>query len=102
MKADNFFQFQKVHDIDFDIFLLFIALSTSSLSLLLFCFFGEIATESYEKMSKSLFESDWQNMPIGLQKYVMLMIGNSQIPLCYHAFHVVTLDLETFSKVGLV
>lgn len=90
---------QKVHDINFDILLLMIALSTSGLSLLLFCFFGKMATESYERMSISLFESDWKNLSIYLQKYVLLMIRNSQIPLCYHAFRVINLDLETFSKV---
>lgn len=100
MKNIISFQFQKVQDIDFDIFLLMIALSTSGLSLFLFCFFGKMATESYEKMSISLFECDWQNFSIDLQKYLLLMIGNSQRPLYFHGFWVITLDLETYSKVS--
>lgn len=98
----NSFQFQKVHDIDFDISLLMIALSTSGLSLFLFSFFGKMATESYEKMSNSLFESDWQNLSINLQKYLLLMIRNAQRPLHYHGFRVISLDLETFSEVSKI
>lgn len=93
-------QFQKVQDIDFDIFLLLIVLSTSGLSLFLFSFFGKMATESYEKMAISLFESDWPKLPVHLQRFVLLMIQNAQIPLQYHGFHVISLNLETYSKVS--
>lgn len=77
-----------------------IALSTSGLSLFLFCFFGKMATESYENMSNALFESDWQKLSIDMRKYLLLMIKNAQRPLYFHGFRVIALNLETFSKVS--
>lgn len=91
--------FQKVQDIDFDIFLLLIALSTGGLSLFLICFFGKMSMQSYEDINASLNEYNWYELPVDLQKYVLLMIQNMQKPHFYHGFHVVKLDLGTFSKV---
>lgn len=63
------------------------------------CFFGKMATESFEKMSYCLFEFDWHRLPVHLQKYFILMIGNTQRPLFYHGFGICILNLETFTKV---
>lgn len=65
------------------------------------CFFGKSATESFEKMSDSLYESNWQELSIDLQKSFILMIQNTQRPLFYHGFGVCILDLETFAKVSV-
>lgn len=59
-----------------------------------------MATESFEKMADSLFESNWGDLPVDLQKFYILMIGNAQKPMFYHGFKVAVLNLETFMKVS--
>lgn len=60
---------------------------------------GQLATESYEQISDSLYESNWQRLSSDLQKYIILMIRNMNIPLVYHGFDVFVLNLTTFTAV---
>lgn len=69
------------------------------LNLLVYCYFGKLATDSFFRMGESLYEVNWQELPIALQKYVILMIGNMHRPLHYHGFNIAILNLETFGKV---
>lgn len=71
-------------------------------NLFLYCFFGKLATESFEKSAECLYECNWQDLSVKLQKYLVLMIANSQKPLHYHGFGVAILNLQTFCGVGLV
>lgn len=71
----------------------------SSSNLFLYCFFGKLATESFETMADCLYETNWLDLPVNLQKYFIVMIGNAQIPIHYHGFGVALLNLETFLKV---
>lgn len=66
----------------------------------LYCYLGKLATESYEKMADCLFESDWQKLPVALQKYVIVMIADMQKPICYHGFGMYKLDSQTFIAVS--
>lgn len=72
--------------------------ATSTLSnLFLYCYFGMLATQSYEEMSDYLyFDSYWFALPSKLQKYPIIMITNMQKPLYYHGFEVAPLNLRTF------
>lgn len=69
----------------------------SASNLFLYCYFGKLATESQN--SWCLYETNWQNLPLDLQKYFILMIANVQKPLHYHGFKIAVLDLETFTNV---
>lgn len=69
------------------------------LILFLYCYFGKIATECFENMADALYEADWQDSPIELQKFFILMIGNAQQPLHYHGF-LANLKMETFANVS--
>ena len=60
-----------------------------------------MATESFEKMSDCVFDMDWYELPIGLQKYYVLMIEIIQKPHYYHGFRVIYLNLETFTRVSI-
>lgn len=51
------------------------------------------------EMSVALYDSDWYKLPMGLQKYFVMMIANAQIPLQYHGYGLITLNLQTFSQV---
>lgn len=85
--------------IDFNLGILLLATLTGASNLFIYCFFGKLATDCYEKMNKCLFESNWQALSIDLQKYFILMIGNTQKPL-YYGFNIATLNLETFCAVS--
>lgn len=65
------------------------------------CYFGKLATESFEKMNNCLYDINWPDLPIDLQKSLIMMITNAQIPLYYHGFGMVHLKLETFCKVRI-
>lgn len=58
-----------------------------------------MATLSFEQMTDNVFEMNWQDLPIELQKYFILMIANMQKPLCYYGGGIVILDLNTFVNV---
>lgn len=85
--------------LDYGMVFLVQAVMLSGSIMFLYCYYGEMATESFEKISDALYESNWQNLSLQLQKYYILMIGNAQRPLHYHGFHVSILSLNTFAKV---
>lgn len=68
--------------------------------LFLCCFFGKIATESYEKISLCSYEADWQELPANLQEHFIIMIGSAQQPLYSNGFGLVVVNLETFAQVN--
>lgn len=65
----------------------------------LYCLFGRLATDQFDELSNYLFDSDWPNLPVKLQKYYILMLANVQQPHYFDGFGVLVLDLETFRKV---
>lgn len=74
--------------------------SVGTSTLFLYCYFGKLTTESYQKMCDCVFEMNWRDQPNKLQKYIILMIQNMQTPIYYHGFEVAKLDLRTFIKVS--
>lgn len=71
-------------------------------NLLLYCYLGKTVTESYSKYAECLYELNWTQLPIDLQKYLIVMIQNAQCPLFYHGFNIMTLNLVTFSNVSIL
>lgn len=67
--------------------------------LFVYCYYGKLATESFEKMANILYKSNWRELPIRLQKHFIVMIANAQQPIHYHGFNVIVLDLTTFCAV---
>lgn len=66
----------------------------------IYCYFGKLASEGYEQMPICLlYDLDWGKFPVKLQKYLVIMIANMQIPLYYHGFDILCVDLETFIDV---
>lgn len=93
------FTFQQSQNMDF---IMLTVLATSSIgmsTIFVYCYFGKLATISYEKMPDRLFEMNWHEQPNELQKFFILMIANSQKPVYYHGFEVAKLNLETFVNV---
>lgn len=79
---------------------LMIAAIVNTSGIFVYCYFGRIASDSYMEMSNCLYDSNWQKLSISSQKYILLMIQNTQLPLYYHGFNVFILSLETFAKVS--
>lgn len=75
------------------------ALAIGTATLFVYCYFGKMATESYEKMSSCLYDCNWVGLPPKLQKHFVIMIANAQQPLYYHGFGMMVLNLESFTKV---
>lgn len=71
-------------------------------NLFLFCYFGKLATQSFAGMSNALYESNWPEIPVRLQKYFIISIANTQKHIYYHGFGVAVLNLETFTNVRLL
>ena len=68
-------------------------------NLFFYCYFGKLATESYEMMADCIYDMDWYELPNGLQKYFILMIANMQKLIYYDGSGVAKLELGTFLKV---
>lgn len=80
--------------------MIFLTTMVSTSLLFFYCFFGKIATDTYGQMSDCLFQSNWFELPIEQQKFFIVMIANAQRELVYQGFGIVTLNLETFTKVN--
>lgn len=85
--------------IDLQFFLLLFAFPVGISNLFVYCRFGKLANESYEKMSDCVYEFNWHELSPDLQKNVLILIRNMQQPVYYHGFGVVVLNMETFIKV---
>lgn len=76
-----------------------IAALVGGTNLFLYSFFGHLATNFYLNLSDDLFESKWHQFPLHLQKYLIIMMGNSQQLLHYHGLGVTNLNLNNYLKV---
>lgn len=76
------------------------AIFTASITnLFIYCYFGMRVTTSFEEMVDSVNDMNWYRLPIRLQKHLIIIIGDMQIPQYYDGFGVLYLNLETFSNV---
>lgn len=50
-------------------------------------------------MSDIMYECEWLNLSVDLQKDLALVIGNMNRPLYYHGFGIAILNLETYARV---
>lgn len=91
--------FQQLKHPDYYLIILLAAILVSSSNLFIYCYFGRLATQSFEKMADYLFETNWSVRPVGLQKYFILMLQNMQRPIHYHGSGIAVLHLETFTSV---
>lgn len=51
-------------------------------------------------MADILYETNWHELPIELQKYFVYMIQSAQHPYYYHGSGVAILNLQTFTDVS--
>lgn len=84
-----------------------LALSTAAAlglaNLFVYCYFGEMTIDGFENMVRDIWDTNWHELPIELQKYYIMMIQNMQRPHCHHydGFGLATLDMHTFGGVNI-
>lgn len=66
-----------------------------------YCYCGAMVTNSFSKYLDCLYENHWYNLPVPLQKQLIIVMANLQRPLYYQGFGMVTLNLATFVNVKL-
>lgn len=67
---------------------------------LLFCYFGDMASNRLSSIGYSAFSADWYNYPVKWQKFLVLMIKRSQRPANFKGLQLITCTLEVFGKVN--
>lgn len=92
---------QQTKGIDFTFFMLLTAVLVSGSNLFLFCFFGHLATSSFEDMETCLYESNWEVLSTDLKKCFIIILANAQRSLHYSGFGIAYLNLSTFASVSL-
>lgn len=66
---------------------------------LVFCYCGAMTTDNFSKYVDRLYEIQWYNLPVPLQKQLIIIMANLQRPLFYQGFGMVTSNLSTFVNV---
>lgn len=67
--------------------------------LLFFCYFGQRVTSAFSSLSEFIYTLDWQSFPIGMQKYISLIMQYSQKPVYIRGLGSIHCTLEVFQKV---
>lgn len=92
--------FQVLQHFSLNIGVLFVCVFVSSSNLFLYCYFGSRSTQHKLSYSNVLYESMWFELPVGIQRFMIVMIVNAHRPLHYHGFGIARLNLDTFCSVN--
>lgn len=91
---------QVLADLNVSFFEMVIAVAVSELNLFVYCYYGYLVTDCYLKNADLLFESKWYDQHLVQQKIYGFMMQNAQRSYHYHGFGIMTLNLDTYVKVG--
>lgn len=75
-------------------------ISLTLLNVFPYCFYGQMITECFAKMSDCLFDLKWQKFSPKFQKNIGVMLMYTQKPTYFHGFEVLVLNLNTFLGVS--
>lgn len=92
---------QAIKHPDLNFYMVLMSLLVSGANLFCYCFYGKRSSNDFGQMVHFLYESNWNEQPVKLQKFYKMMIANAQRPIFYHGMHIVHLNLETFLKVSI-
>lgn len=65
----------------------------------LFCYYADVATTRLSSIAYYAYETTWNDYPLELQKYMILIIARSQEPVYYTGFNFVNCTLQALGKV---
>lgn len=74
---------------------------SSGTVLFIYCYAALKSTECYLQFGDILFDSNWTELPIEFQKFIFVIIMDTQKPMLYRAYSFANFNLETFIKVNL-
>lgn len=93
------FDLQAIQNPSADLFILLIGTGVSVLNLFVYCYYGAVATENCLQFASSMYESNWYKLPTNLQFFIIMKLRNTQRPLYYRGWKLISLNLDTFCKV---
>lgn len=67
-----------------------------------YCYCGAMKTNWFMEYLDRLYDIRWYDLPVPLQKQLIIIIGNLQRPLEYQGLGMITLKLMTFVNVKLI
>lgn len=97
----NLIYFQAMHDFNVDLGIKGFLVCSTVVFLFLYCYIGERTAQNYLSFGQLLYGSNWHQLPVRLQKPIIMVIAIAQRPLCYHGLGMVYLTLDTFCKVSI-
>lgn len=65
------------------------------------CAFASYATDQIISTADVVYNSNWREYPLDLQKYFILIIARAQHPFFFNGLTLVHCTLEVFGKVGI-
>lgn len=77
---------QAIKNPDLNFYMILMSLLVSGANMYFYCYYGNRSTSDYERIANCLFESNWNEQPVELQKFFKMMIANAQRPMFYHGW----------------
>lgn len=63
------------------------------------CHYGTHATERIQSIDLAVYNADWLHYPPDAQKWIILIMVQSQTDICFNGFNLVGCNLQKFTKV---
>lgn len=92
---------QVIMKADFKVLLVSLAVFLSTGVVFIYCFMGTFTTEQFLLYADISYESMWYKFPVKLQKYLALILADSQRPRYFDGLNLIELSLVTFTKVNV-
>lgn len=67
----------------------------------LFCYYGNYASDRVSSIAVTTYDVDWFNYPVKLQKFIILTILRSQIPVYFNGLNLIDCTIEVFGTVSI-
>lgn len=64
-----------------------------------FCYFANLVTDRVSMLSDSVYDLNWFDQPMEMQKYIILMMARSQERVYFSGFGLISCSMEIFGKV---
>lgn len=84
---------------DLNMVVLLGSVQASAGNVFVYCYSGSLTTNQFLRFGDISYESEWNQMPIKLRKFIQLIIADAQRPLVYDGLNLIDLNLAAFTKV---
>lgn len=86
---------------DWNIVFFILAVGVSFGIIFTYCFAGTLATESFLKCAEYTYDIRWYLQPIEYQKYIIIILMESQKEFRFHGFKIAYCNFEIYMKVRM-